>query len=451
MEAMEELSQLSESIRQAASLLADDGPSDDSTPRRPSTFLNTVILGNIGSGKSAVLNSLSDISLSIPQKSERRPPPLADDKQAAPIRTRWLREVAVAVRPSKKICDASGSISSPSSGSHAWENLLDSLLHQIISLISSFHDFLAFRGTCHSWHAAAFYFPSVYTFSFPPLHLKPDISQESYNSDRKSQLVDPSKKNVSHRCSAPGITPHPMRYLGCSYGYLIFSDRRHCHLVDVYTGTKVKPPKFQSESNTLIYLGILMAPLNSPSLRLILFSRMSMLQWQVGTNFWTEHPLDGELIHQIVFFKGHMFAMDFVQRLHTIRIAPELSTQEVTVMWEESMLVGLHSKPWLVVCGDMLLLVDLSVSMDQLFGFPGTFQVFCLNFSVEPAKRPGTEPAPRSGPVAGSIVAASTGNRLPAISVTRSMVSGCTAAGRQHMCSSAVAAVAGTARSRGYR
>lgn len=111
-----------------------------------------------------------------------------------------------------------------------------------------------------------------------------------------------------------------------------------------------------------------------------------MLQWQVGTNFWTEHPLDGELIHQIVFFKGHMFAMDFVQRLHTIRIAPELSTQEVTVMWEESMLVGLHSKPWLVVCGDMLLLVDLSVSMDQLFGFPGTFQVFCLNFSVEPAK-----------------------------------------------------------------
>ncbi|KAI4974446.1 hypothetical protein ZWY2020_047726 [Hordeum vulgare] len=288
------------------------------------------------------------------QAAEPSPPP-------APASLSSSREVAVAARHSKKICDASGSICSPSSGSHAWENLLDSLLHQIISLISSFHDFLAFRGTCHSWHAAASSFPSVYTFSFPPLHLKPDVSQESYNSDRKSQLVDPSKKNLSHRCSAPGITPHPMRYLGCSYGYLIFSDRRHCHLVDVYTGTKVKPPKFHSESSTLIYLGILMAPLNSPSSRLILFSRMSMLQWQVGTNFWTEHPLDGELIHQIVFFKGQMFAMDFVQRLHTIRIAPELSTQEVAVMWEDSMLVGLHSKPWLVVCGDMLLLVDLSV------------------------------------------------------------------------------------------
>ncbi|KAI4976883.1 hypothetical protein ZWY2020_050490 [Hordeum vulgare] len=47
MEAMEELSQLSVSIRQAASLLADDGPSDDSTPRRPSTFLNVVVLDNV--------------------------------------------------------------------------------------------------------------------------------------------------------------------------------------------------------------------------------------------------------------------------------------------------------------------------------------------------------------------------------------------------------------------
>ncbi|KAI4993800.1 hypothetical protein ZWY2020_008113 [Hordeum vulgare] len=47
MEAMEELSQLSVSIRQAASLLADDGPFDDSAPRRPSTFLNVVVLGNV--------------------------------------------------------------------------------------------------------------------------------------------------------------------------------------------------------------------------------------------------------------------------------------------------------------------------------------------------------------------------------------------------------------------
>uniref|UniRef100_J3MCW7 dynamin GTPase n=1 Tax=Oryza brachyantha TaxID=4533 RepID=J3MCW7_ORYBR len=58
MEAVEELAQLSESMRQAASLLADDDPSDDSAPRRPSPFLNAVALGNVGAGKSAVLNSL---------------------------------------------------------------------------------------------------------------------------------------------------------------------------------------------------------------------------------------------------------------------------------------------------------------------------------------------------------------------------------------------------------
>ncbi|CAN6164412.1 unnamed protein product [Urochloa humidicola] len=58
MEAIEELSELSESMRQAASLLADDDPSDEAAPRRPTTFLNAVALGNVGAGKSAVLNSL---------------------------------------------------------------------------------------------------------------------------------------------------------------------------------------------------------------------------------------------------------------------------------------------------------------------------------------------------------------------------------------------------------
>ncbi|CAN6331989.1 unnamed protein product [Urochloa humidicola] len=58
MEAIEELSELSESMRQAASLLADDDPSDKAAPRRPTTFLNAVVLGNVGAGKLAVLNSL---------------------------------------------------------------------------------------------------------------------------------------------------------------------------------------------------------------------------------------------------------------------------------------------------------------------------------------------------------------------------------------------------------
>ncbi|XP_038713931.1 dynamin-2A-like [Tripterygium wilfordii] len=61
MEAIDELVQLSQSMRQAAALLADedvDENSSSSTSRRSSTFLNVVALGNVGAGKSAVLNSL---------------------------------------------------------------------------------------------------------------------------------------------------------------------------------------------------------------------------------------------------------------------------------------------------------------------------------------------------------------------------------------------------------
>lgn len=60
MEAIEELSQLSDAMRQAAAVLADEDVDDTSasSSRRNSTFLNVVALGNVGAGKSAVLNSL---------------------------------------------------------------------------------------------------------------------------------------------------------------------------------------------------------------------------------------------------------------------------------------------------------------------------------------------------------------------------------------------------------
>ncbi|KAI9099646.1 hypothetical protein K1719_024651 [Acacia pycnantha] len=61
MEAIEELSQLAVAMRQAAAVLADediDESNTSSSSRRPSTFLNVVALGNVGAGKSAVLNSL---------------------------------------------------------------------------------------------------------------------------------------------------------------------------------------------------------------------------------------------------------------------------------------------------------------------------------------------------------------------------------------------------------
>lgn len=61
MEAIDELVQLSDSMRQASALLADEDVDENpnsKSSKRTSTFLNVVALGNVGAGKSAVLNSL---------------------------------------------------------------------------------------------------------------------------------------------------------------------------------------------------------------------------------------------------------------------------------------------------------------------------------------------------------------------------------------------------------
>ncbi|CAO2201868.1 unnamed protein product [Urochloa humidicola] len=61
MEAMEELAELADATLQGASLLADDDPSSADRPavrRRGLSFLTAVAIGNVGAGKSAVLNGL---------------------------------------------------------------------------------------------------------------------------------------------------------------------------------------------------------------------------------------------------------------------------------------------------------------------------------------------------------------------------------------------------------
>jgi hypothetical protein len=108
-----------------------------------------------------------------------------------------------------------------------------------------------------------------------------------------------------------------------------------------------------------------------------------MFEWQVGTNSWSEHPLSfqRERIHQILLFNGDIFVIDALLRLHTIYLAPQFSMQKVAIKWE-----SLPINPWLVVCGDMLLMVDLSISSHELNGSYRFFEVFHLDSSVEPAK-----------------------------------------------------------------
>ena len=136
-----------------------------------------------------------------------------------------------------------------------------------------------------------------------------------------------------------------------------------------------------------IYYGILDGSLKSPNSHLFLCSGSSIFQWQVGSNSWLEHPLDIPRIFRIVFFKGEMFARDHLDGLHTIRLAPQLSIHEVdidwTEYWREDSVVGRAVMYWLVVCGDMFLMVDLSMSTDRPIVF---FRVFRLDFSIVPPK-----------------------------------------------------------------
>jgi hypothetical protein len=79
-----------------------------------------------------------------------------------------------------------------------------------------------------------------------------------------------------------------------------------------------------------------------------------------------------------------MFARDQLDRLHTIRLAPQLSIHEVEIDWTEYCREDIVVRSSVMVCGDVFLMVDLSMSIDRPTVF---FRVFRLDFSIVPPKR----------------------------------------------------------------
>ena len=82
-----------------------------------------------------------------------------------------------------------------------------------------------------------------------------------------------------------------------------------------------------------------------------------------------------------------MFAVDIVGSVFILHFGPQLSTQRVPAVW--SMAISCVVRPWLVVCGDMLLVVGLKLNFSQsrrLSDLSSTFHVFRFDLSVGPAQ-----------------------------------------------------------------
>ncbi|XP_066400541.1 uncharacterized protein [Miscanthus floridulus] len=301
-----------------------------------------------------------------------------------------------------KIVGASASTTNPAVyGLQGWADLPEGLLHSIIPLLSSFLELLAFAGTCHSWRTIFGSYPSKSTFCtlLPPLLVRPHISVRAPNLPSKSddghelrmcQVLDPANIKSTLRCQIPEETFEKLHFAGSSYGQLICGRGRSCLIVDVFTGAKVLPPQLPFGNNTYFYSGMLTAPLASPNSHLLVCAASKqggqcfLLDWLIGSDSWSKLQLNDSRIEQIVEFNGQFIAMDYHYRLHNLSLAPQLGLQEIATMWWDGLDECPYLRPWIVVCGDMLLMVDhyISLSFD---GAPVNYKPFRLDMSIVPA------------------------------------------------------------------
>uniref|UniRef100_A0A0E0DVS1 SKP1-like protein n=1 Tax=Oryza meridionalis TaxID=40149 RepID=A0A0E0DVS1_9ORYZ len=295
-----------------------------------------------------------------------------------------IKENAWALHPSK-VSDASGS--------KGWAELQEELLHYIVPLLGSFIDILAFAGTCHSWRAAFSSYPSKSAFRtlLPPLLVRPNVrvkAPSSSNGPRKlrsCQVIDLANRNTPLRCQIPQETLQKMLFAGSSHGQLICCRSGYCLVVDVFTGAEVSPPRlpFSRDHEEIYFCGTLTAPITAPNSHLLISNRSSLFDWPVGSDSWSELKLPVNRVDQIVEFNGQLIAV-IEYKLYTLQLAPKLRLKKIKTLWWDDMSECPYLRPWLVVCDDMLLIVDHYITLS--FGAPVNYRPYRLDMSAKPAK-----------------------------------------------------------------
>ncbi|XP_020172037.2 uncharacterized protein [Aegilops tauschii subsp. strangulata] len=307
----------------------------------------------------------------------------------------FCREFAIMQSPSK-LGAASVSTQPAPSMLRCWADLPDDPLHTILALSGSFRDILALAATCRSWRAAFCSYPSKYTFcsKFPPLLVQLNASVQaadlSSNNGRQDlhtcKVIDPTNKNIPLCYQIPLEIYQQMHFAGTSYGQLIFCRGGDCLVVDVFSGAKVSPPRlpFNGEFEREIYFSAtLTAPLASSNSHLLVSTTTSLFDWPVGSDFWSELQLSHAWIEQIVEFNGQFIAMDDCYEIYTLQLSPQLGLQKITAECVSNLTPSSYVKPWLVVCGDMLLMV--SCFSTYVSGW-SVFVAHHLDMSTNPAK-----------------------------------------------------------------
>nr|BAD67760.1 hypothetical protein [Oryza sativa Japonica Group]BAD67900.1 hypothetical protein [Oryza sativa Japonica Group] len=259
-----------------------------------------------------------------------------------------------------------------------WADLPDDLLQCVLALLSSPSDLAAFIATCPNWHAAFRSAKSTLrTTLFRPLAIRSCAS--SGDDPVVWELFDPAKPTICiHRVTPPDFLAG-MDYECCSYGHAIFSGNAPSlkdttfAIVDVFTGTSVSPPP--CPFFTFVNSCALTAPLDYHNSHFLVEAKHSLFAWRVGSDHWSQCscPPNSKALEQFVPFKGQLYALEY-QQLYTVKLEPQLSLEEVQVVWSVEMSEPDLCEPSLVVCDDMLILLAASIG-----------EAFCLDLSSQPA------------------------------------------------------------------
>ncbi|WVZ82900.1 LOW QUALITY PROTEIN: hypothetical protein U9M48_030107 [Paspalum notatum var. saurae] len=275
--------------------------------------------------------------------------------------------------------------------------------------------------------------------SFRAPHL-PSKSDDGHKL-RTCQVLDLANSKRNLCCQIPQETFRKLCFAGSSYGQLICGGGSSCLVVDVFTGAKLSPPQLPIVGDTYFYSGMLTSllashgieeqtqeqllieepedqepdpqqedqqqaadfapeetnpsekariksavPLQNSHLLICAASNLhslehSLLDWPVGSDSWSELQVDDARIDQIVEFKGQFIAMDGYYRLYTLSL---LGLLKIATVWWDGMKECPFLRPWIVVCGDMLLMVDhyITLSFD---GAPVIYKAYDLDMSSVPA------------------------------------------------------------------
>ncbi|CAI9093429.1 OLC1v1028930C1 [Oldenlandia corymbosa var. corymbosa] len=199
-----------------------------------------------------------------------------------------------------------------------WSGLTEEMLAEIAMRMPSVEDFMAFRGVCTSWRAAARLdkFVNSRSGSRVPFLM---IAGQQENNDEYCELYSLSRRRIAMRLKLPEVKGKRCMEAGFGWLLTVASCSGEVNLLNPLTRSQIHLPNLPGSVDCIFILTAALSANPSTTCNFVLMAIRNAGQflgyWKPGNLTWTPIKTSGRIFSDVAYYNGKFYVLDAIDEL----------------------------------------------------------------------------------------------------------------------------------------